>query len=141
MFESIFSSPETSAQPEPEPKPKQQKHTPPKGSIKYNDYYFVDVRPSAKEQFKYDAVYWKNGKDKTVSFGKKEEQDYIDHKDKKKKEYNDWLHRDTPLSDPMSPKYLAKHILNSKTTLEAGLREYRKLLKTISEQTYSKAEM
>jgi len=108
------------------------KEFPPPGSVKYNDYYFTGIKKSKSEGRKYDAIFVKeNGKQKTVSFGKKDEKDFTQSKDKDAKEF--YLYKlnkkGTDIKNLMSSAALETHILWDKPSLDSGLKSYKNKLK------------
>jgi hypothetical protein len=105
---------------------------PPPGSIKYKDYYFLDVKRSKTPGKKLDAIFLNSntGKERRVSFGTVGKLDFVNHKDKKLLEAYDEKHRKKEnWKDLMSKGALKKYILWSKPSMEDGVREYKKQLR------------
>ena len=104
----------------------------PKGSIKYKDYYFVNIKKSKTAGKKLDAVYnnVKTGREKIISFGNSKVKDYTQHKNREQMEFYDFKYkRKENWNDLMSVGALNKYVLWSKPSLEGGIREYKKKLK------------
>lgn len=105
----------------------------PSGSIPYKEYYFIDIKRSKNPEKKLDAIFVnsKTGKEKRVAFGSKKVKDYTQHHDKKLREnYELKFKSKGNIKDLMSSATLSKIVLWSKPTVEAGIREYKRTLKS-----------
>lgn len=103
----------------------------PRGSVKYKDYYFIDIKPSNSLDKKYDAIFMKisNGKSKIVSFGDPKIKDYTQHKDKKLLQEYQEKHKGDNKKDMMSAATLNSLILWNKSSVSGAIKEYKENLK------------
>ena len=91
---------------------------------------FKGIKKSKVEGKKYDATFIRNGREKVVSFGKKGEKDYTQHKDREMKEFFDFKYKKKQnWKDLMNPQALNKWILWDKNSLEKGVKSYEKMFK------------
>ena len=104
----------------------------PKGSVEYNDYYFIDIKKSKDPEKKYDAIFKhkKSGKDKIIPFGNKKIKDFTEHRDVGLKTIYDSKNK-KPHTNLMSVSALNKYILWNKNSIESSVRDYKKYLKGI----------
>lgn len=86
------------------------------------------IEPSTNKNKKMKAIFTlDNDKTKTVHFGYKGSQTYLDHKDDKKKQAYLARHKvNENWNDPTTPGSLAKNILWNKTTLSASISDFKK---------------
>jgi hypothetical protein len=103
---------------------------PPKGSVKYKKYYFIDIKRSKNPERKYDAKFIKgpSGREKIISFGKKGNPDFISTQDREQREFYDYKHKTATIKDLMSREALEKFILWNKSSLESSIRDYKRRL-------------
>lgn len=105
---------------------------PPKKTTKasLDSWKFGGVKKSKTEGKKYDATFIRNGREKIVSFGKKNEKDYTQHKDREMKEFFDFKYKQKQnWKDLMNPQALNKWILWDKDSLEKGIKSYEKMFR------------
>lgn len=96
-----------------------------------NDTWSLDsVKKSKVDGKKYDATFKKdNGKIKVVSFGKSDEKDFTQHKDKNLRDFYDFKYKDKHnWNDLMTPNALSKWILWNKPEMEQSVKSYKKML-------------
>jgi hypothetical protein len=86
------------------------------------------VRPSHKNEKKWDAVFEKNGKERIVPFGQKGYSDFTKHKDVTRKAR--YLKRHSGMGEhwqkPDTPGALSKWILWNKKTFRASVADFKK---------------
>ena len=88
------------------------------------------LKKSLKPAKKYDAVFIRDDKEKTVSFGAAGMSDFTIHKDEARKERYLNRHRKNEHWDkPDTPGSLSRWILWNKKTLKASVRDYKKRFK------------
>jgi hypothetical protein len=85
------------------------------------------IVPSHKQEKKYDAVFEKDGRQKTISFGAK---GYIDftqppHDEKKKELYLKRHSKNENWNNPLSAGSLSKHLLWSKPSLKESIKDFK----------------
>ena len=88
----------------------------------------VSFQPSKKADKKYQITLSdESGKNKTIHFGSKGSQTYLDHKDKTKRENYIARHKSRENWDEINAGSLSKHLLWGKSTsLDKNLNEYLK---------------
>mgnify|MGYP003628234202 FL=1 len=92
----------------------------------------VKIVKSKKMNKKYDAIFKKdNGKEKTVSFGQANANDYTITKDKEARaRYRKRHAKDLKTNDPSRAGYLSYHLLwGDSTNLQTNISEYKKRFK------------
>ena len=88
------------------------------------------LKKSLKPTKKYDAVFIRDDKEKTVSFGAAGMSDFNIHKNEARKERYLNRHRKNEHWDkPDTPGALSRYILWNKKTLKASVRDYKKRFK------------
>lgn len=102
-----------------------------KGTEKsYNGYKFHKIQKCKAGNKKYDAIFRKvnSDKEKVVSFGKINQKDYTQLKDRK---YREFYLKENKLDDSnlMNAKALEKHILWNKPTITESIEKYKRLFK------------
>lgn len=91
---------------------------------------FKGIKKSKTEGKKYDATFIRNGREKVVSFGKKGEKDFTQHKDREMKEFFDFKYsKKQNWKDLMHPQALNKWILWDKNSLDKGIKSYEKMFR------------
>jgi hypothetical protein len=89
------------------------------------------IRPSHRKEKKWDAIFEKNGRIKTVSFGSAGMSDFTKHKDKTRRGL--YLKRHSGMGEswnkPDTPGALAKWILWNKPSFRASVRDYKRRFK------------
>lgn len=89
----------------------------------------VRVARSTRPGKKWAAVFWRDGRDKTVHFGQRGASDYTLHRDpERRRRYVERHARGGRENwrDPTSPGALARYLLWNKPTLAASLADYRR---------------
>ncbi|NBO31789.1 MAG: hypothetical protein EBV05_09410 [Cyanobacteria bacterium WB6_1B_304] len=87
----------------------------------------LSIKPSDRPTKKYVATFMVNDKPKTVHFGYKGSQTFLDHKDEKKRLAYVARHRvNENFNDPLTAGSLSRYILWNKTTLSASIADFKK---------------
>ena len=89
------------------------------------------LRKSRKAEKKYDAVFERNGREKTISFGAAGMSDYTKHKDKTRRAR--YLKRHSHMGEswnvPDTPGALARWVLWNKPSFRASVHDFKKRFK------------
>lgn len=86
----------------------------------------LQIKRSSKPDKKYDAVFERDGRSKTISFGTAGMSDFTKHHDEDRK--NRYLKRHSKHEDwnkPDSAGALSRWILWNKPTVESGIKSYK----------------
>lgn len=88
----------------------------------------VEITPSNRKGKKWDAIFERDGKRFTVSFGAEGYEDYTQHKDNKRRELYLKRHaKDLNTNDPTRAGYLSYYVLwGPSTSFAKNLEAYKK---------------
>lgn len=87
----------------------------------------LSIKPSPRPTKKYVATFMVNDKQKTVQFGYKGSQTFLDHGDEKKRlAYVARHQKNENFNDPLTAGSLARWINWNKTTLSASIADFKK---------------
>ena len=87
----------------------------------------IKIKKSNNKDKKFDAVFERDGRTKTISFGSAGMSDFTKNKDEDRK--NLYIQRHQKREDwnnPVSAGALSRYVLWSKPSLEGGIKEYKK---------------
>ena len=87
----------------------------------------IKIKKSNNKDKKFDAVFERDGRTKTISFGSADMSDFTKNKDEDRK--NLYIQRHQKREDwnnPVSAGALSRYVLWSKPSLEGGIKEYKK---------------
>lgn len=86
------------------------------------------IVPSDKKEKKYDAVFEKDGRQKTISFGAVGYPDFTQppHDEKKKELYLKRHSKREDWNNPLTAGSLSKHILWNKPSLKASIKDFKR---------------
>ena len=87
----------------------------------------IKIKKSNNKDKKFDAVFERDGRTKTISFGSAVMSDFTKNKDEdRKKLYIQRHQKREDWNNPVSAGALSRYVLWSKPSLEGGIKEYKK---------------
>ena len=86
----------------------------------------LQIKRSSKPEKKYDAVFERNNRTKTISFGTAGMSDFTKHHDEERRQrYLDRHRKNENWSNPVSAGALSRYVLWDKPTVAGGIKAFK----------------